>query len=288
MEDAKISNQELRLKIAQRLGWVVKSDWYDVINAYVQGDYSSIVMSLPPDYYRYLTANPHWNPPVPPGMSIPFSFLPNWPENSTEAMQLLSQLCSKRGCAYSKWTTSNRLYDLKGPAKEGYVARIWAGAVSSPGDITAVADTLARAVSLACWHLLELPEPVTEPGPEESDSKEQRLFNLATVLSITTGLVLIEFNAIHEALEYLMGGKLFTHQLSMVSDICTKKIYAKYPQLNEVDAKGVDEENWQRFLEAQIEKYGNEFWLEPLTNEERGWKIKLDTPKSKKPTERKD
>jgi hypothetical protein len=89
------------------------------------------------------------------------------------------------------------------------------------------------------------------------------VFDLGTVLSITTDVLLTKIENVYEILNYMTGDNLFTHQLPRVSREMKQVILDQFPQLAEIDASGVDTTNWEEFLNNQIEKYGNEFPIFP-------------------------
>ncbi len=93
---------------------------------------------------------------------------------------------------------------------------------------------------------------------------ERRKFDLGTVLSITTGVLLTNIGNVYEILNYMTGDNLFTHQLPRASRECEPVILRQHPQLAEVDASGVNTTNWREFLDQQIERFGAELEIEPV------------------------
>ena len=89
------------------------------------------------------------------------------------------------------------------------------------------------------------------------------VFDLGTVLSITTSVLLTNIDNVYKILDYMTGDELFTHQLPRVSDEMKPVIFEQYPQLKEVDASKVTSLNWKEFLDKQTEKYGNSFPITP-------------------------
>lgn len=65
-------------------------------------------------------------------------------------------------------------------------------------------------------------------------------YNLAAVLSITTGYMLVEdFGIIHELIEWLCKKPVFSHQIPSVADHCKSSIIKQFPQTNpEIDKLG--------------------------------------------------
>jgi hypothetical protein len=93
---------------------------------------------------------------------------------------------------------------------------------------------------------------------------ENRVFDLGTVLSITTSRLLTEIGNVYEILDYMTGESLMTHQLPRVTRECAPIILKQHPQLAEVDASKVDTNNWREFLDAQIIKYGVSLPITPV------------------------
>lgn len=89
-----------------------------------------------------------------------------------------------------------------------------------------------------------------------------RIFDLGTVLTVTTGIVFTSMDNIYEILDYMTADSLFTHQLPRAARECAPEIIKQYPRLGEI--KAVDITNWKEFLDAQIKKYGNSFEIKPL------------------------
>ena len=91
-----------------------------------------------------------------------------------------------------------------------------------------------------------------------------KTFDLATVLSVTTGILLTDIGNVFSILNYMTGDNLFIHQLSRVSKECKPIILDQYPDIANIDSAGVNRENWQEFIDGQIKKFGNEFEIIPI------------------------
>lgn len=89
------------------------------------------------------------------------------------------------------------------------------------------------------------------------------IFDLGTLLSVTTGTLFTKIGNVYEILNYMTGDTLFTHQLPRVMHEMTPVILEQYPQLKDVDVSNVDETNWNGFLHEQISRFGNEFPIVP-------------------------
>lgn len=89
-------------------------------------------------------------------------------------------------------------------------------------------------------------------------------FDLGTVLSITTSVLLTDIGNVYEILNYMTGDDIYTHQIPRALDECAPAILKQFPQLQEIDTESVGEENWNEFLSDNVKKYGNEFEIKPL------------------------
>jgi len=89
------------------------------------------------------------------------------------------------------------------------------------------------------------------------------VFDLGTILSITDGKLLTSMDNVYEILNYMTGDDLYTHQLIRASQEMKPIILEQYPDLVNVDTSSVNRENWQEFLNSQIEIYGNGFPIIP-------------------------
>jgi hypothetical protein len=82
---------------------------------------------------------------------------------------------------------------------------------------------------------------------------ETRDFPVAVIASISCGVLLCQFQDMHEAAEYLMGHSIWTHHFAN-KDLCQemqKTILEQCPGMP-VDASGVTKDNWQEF-KAKLE-----------------------------------
>ena len=91
-------------------------------------------------------------------------------------------------------------------------------------------------------------------------------FDLASVLSVTTGRLLGEIGIVYEILNYMTGDNLMTHQLPRASRQCESSLLEQFPQLSGINADEITPANWQEKLESYKEKYGNEFDVIPLSD----------------------
>lgn len=93
-----------------------------------------------------------------------------------------------------------------------------------------------------------------------------KTFTLGDVLSITTGRLVSprHIDGVYDILNHMTGDNLFTHQLPRASNECKPYLLEQFPQLKDVDASGVNSENWKSWLAEQVAKYGDEFKVAPL------------------------
>ena len=93
-------------------------------------------------------------------------------------------------------------------------------------------------------------------------------FHTGTVLSIIGKALLSPegIGGVYEILDYMMSTRLFTHQLPAAADFCRPYLIKQLPQLADYDDKGINTENWQEWLEKQIELYGEYLEVCPLAD----------------------
>ena len=84
---------------------------------------------------------------------------------------------------------------------------------------------------------------------------ETRDFPTAVIASLSTGVVLCDFSAMHEAAEYLMGHPIWTHHFAseQLNDDMRRAIAEQCPGMwTREQVKGVTRENWQEYC-AKLE-----------------------------------
>jgi len=93
-----------------------------------------------------------------------------------------------------------------------------------------------------------------------------RKFHLGDVLTVTTGrlLSLRGVDGLYDILNYMTGDELYTHALPRAGRICAPVLLKQYPQLADVDAEGINKENWKNWLAEQVAKYGEELEVTPI------------------------
>lgn len=103
-------------------------------------------------------------------------------------------------------------------------------------------------------------------------------FPTEVVLSITTGVLLCEFGAMHECCEFLCGGPVWTHQFAHRPFIekLRSAVWMQHPQIAVgVNAKGVGPDNWEHFRDAMIADFGKTLSLVPAS-EVKGFEISAE------------
>lgn len=97
-----------------------------------------------------------------------------------------------------------------------------------------------------------------------------RDFDLSDVLSITTGVFLSTRGSegVYEILNFMTQDNLYTLQLSRAVRECTPWLLRQHPQLVEVDASGITEENWRAWLAEQVERFGSRLPVEPIPRDD--------------------
>lgn len=94
---------------------------------------------------------------------------------------------------------------------------------------------------------------------------DEKEFDLGTVLTITTGLLLTKIENVYKILDWMTGESLFTHQLPRVGRECEPEILSQFPELKNIDVSNVNKENWKEFLENQKLLFGNSFYVKKIS-----------------------
>jgi hypothetical protein len=103
-----------------------------------------------------------------------------------------------------------------------------------------------------------------------------KTFTIGPILSAYTGVLLCPIDQLYEILNYLCDDNLYTHQLPRAIDECRAALPKQLPWLVDVDASGVNRENWSEWLNEQRVKYGWLFELQPLGVAEHTYKDPVD------------
>lgn len=76
-------------------------------------------------------------------------------------------------------------------------------------------------------------------------------YNPLVIVSIYTGLMLTDtFDDIHEGMEAISDGPLFTHQLVQVLPFFKDLLKQEFPQLEDLNLPDIDPENWEEVKPA--------------------------------------
>lgn len=89
------------------------------------------------------------------------------------------------------------------------------------------------------------------------------IWDLGTILSVTTGTLFAKIENIYKILKYMTGEDIYTHQIPRVCSEMSVVIFEQYPQLRDVDTSNVNQGNWKEFLDEMIGKYGKELPIVP-------------------------
>ena len=86
---------------------------------------------------------------------------------------------------------------------------------------------------------------------------ETRSFPTPVLASLSTGVLLCNFSDMHEAAEYLMGHPVWSHEFGSRGSVdnMKAKLLEQHPDLD-VDATGVDKDNWEAFRDKLIADLG--------------------------------
>jgi len=92
-------------------------------------------------------------------------------------------------------------------------------------------------------------------------------FDLAAILTVTTGKLFTGMNNLYDILNYLTGESLFTHQIPEALQKASRYVLNIYPQLREVsitDEQIRDMKTAKRFIAEQKRRYGKRLPLIPM------------------------
>ena len=92
-----------------------------------------------------------------------------------------------------------------------------------------------------------------------------KVFNLGTVLTITSGIVLCPVDEIYEILNYMTGDNLMTHSLPRAMDICQEPLLEQFSELRGIKVPEMTgQEECSKWLDSISDKYGRVFVVSPL------------------------
>lgn len=81
---------------------------------------------------------------------------------------------------------------------------------------------------------------------------EIKSFDPAALASLTTGILMVEFSAMAEVAEYIMGHGIFTHQYPSLEGKLKEKVLEQFPEMPS-DLGGA---SWETIRDRVHEKYG--------------------------------
>ena len=80
-------------------------------------------------------------------------------------------------------------------------------------------------------------------------TEERKDISTRAMASVSTGVLLCNFSEMAEAVEWLLGHPIWTHQYPALADDMKRRALEECPALP-TEAAGVDASNWQQFAEA--------------------------------------
>lgn len=89
---------------------------------------------------------------------------------------------------------------------------------------------------------------------------------MGDILSVTTGRIVSprHMEGIYDILDFMTGENLYIYQVPRASRQCKPYLLKQHPQLAEVDASGINQDNWGEWLTKQVNKYGEQLPVIPL------------------------
>ncbi len=89
-------------------------------------------------------------------------------------------------------------------------------------------------------------------------NQETKQFPTAVIASLSTGILLCDFNAMHEAAEFVMGHPIWTHHFASkeLTQKMRKAVIAQHPDMPTA-LDGVTKENYKQHVEALEAKFGS-------------------------------
>ena len=98
---------------------------------------------------------------------------------------------------------------------------------------------------------------------------QRRTFHLGDILSLSTGRLvsLRHLDGVYDLLNFLKGEELST-QSPMVMDGVRPHLLRQFPWLAIITTEGVTQQNWQEWLQTQIDHYGAQHPVERMPTED--------------------
>ncbi len=97
-----------------------------------------------------------------------------------------------------------------------------------------------------------------------------RKFHIGDILSITTHKLLSprHMDGVYDILRYMVAEDLWTHQLIRVCEECTPYLLEEMPWLQEITGEDVGPQNYQKWLNDKIARYGEYHEVRPIHPED--------------------
>lgn len=101
-------------------------------------------------------------------------------------------------------------------------------------------------------------------------SDKQKEFHIGDILSVTTGCLVSprHIGGVYDILNFMTGESIYTHQIPRVGREAAPVLLKQHPQLVEVDATGVEPDNFKSWLAEQVKRYGEMLPVQPMTADE--------------------
>ena len=99
---------------------------------------------------------------------------------------------------------------------------------------------------------------------------ETKDFHLGDILSVTHDRLLSPrmMEGVYDILNWMTGEQLFTHQLPRVAKEAKPVLLAALPWLSEIDADGVNKENWRAWLGQRVTAHGQMHPVPKMTEDQ--------------------
>jgi hypothetical protein len=87
---------------------------------------------------------------------------------------------------------------------------------------------------------------------------ESKQFSIASIVSLTSGMLLCDFGDMHHLAEYVMGHPIWTHEFASkpMWDVMKSKLLEQHPTLPAAVPEGTGESNWQRWRDSLVAQFG--------------------------------
>ena len=83
-----------------------------------------------------------------------------------------------------------------------------------------------------------------------------RLFPTSVVASVTSGTLLADFASGHECYEWLVGDRVWTHQIPRISPAVSALVVALHPLLPTDEIAGCTRDNWRDHVSQLVAVHG--------------------------------